>query len=76
MQLIAFLNIKVNSLITVLILSLKVPTLKRIHVSLTIEGQPVNGIGIDHDVLYASCKAYVEAHAKYASEINKKEGNH
>lgn len=47
-----------------------------VHVSLTIEGQPVNGIGIDHDVLYASCKAYVEAHAKYASEINKKEGNH
>ena len=31
-----------------------------VHVSLTIEGQPVNGIGIDHDVLYASCKAYVE----------------
>ena len=29
MQLIAFLNIKVNSLITVLILSLKVPTLKQ-----------------------------------------------
>ena len=23
-----------------------------VHVSLTIEGQPVNGIGIDHDVLY------------------------
>lgn len=43
-----------------------------VHVSLTIEGQPVNGIGIDHDVLYASCKAYVEAHAKYASEINKR----
>ena len=47
------LNIKVNSLITVLILSLKVPTLAEVHVSLTIEGQPVNGIGIDHDVLYA-----------------------
>ncbi|MCI2943590.1 2-isopropylmalate synthase [Staphylococcus haemolyticus] len=47
-----------------------------VHVSLIIEGQPVNGIGIDYDVLYASCKAYVEAHAKYASEIHKKEGNH
>ena len=37
-------------------LSLKVPTLKQVHVSLTIEGQPVNGIGIDHDVLYALAK--------------------
>ena len=47
-----------------------------VHVSLNIEGHPVNGIGIDHDVLYASCKAYVEAHAKYASEIQNKERNH
>lgn len=46
-----------------------------VRVELVIEGQPVNGIGIDHDVLQASCKAYVEAHAKYAAETTEKEGN-
>ncbi|MGZ2416926.1 2-isopropylmalate synthase [Staphylococcus caledonicus] len=45
-----------------------------VHVDLKIEGQPVNGIGIDHDILQASCKAYVEAHAKYVSEFIEKEG--
>lgn len=47
-----------------------------VHVSLIIEGTPVNGIGIDHDILQASCKAYIEAHAKYISETQKKEGIH
>lgn len=46
-----------------------------VRVELVIEGQPVNGIGIDHDVLQASCKAYVEAHAKYVAETTEKEGN-
>ncbi|MEJ7466966.1 alpha-isopropylmalate synthase regulatory domain-containing protein, partial [Staphylococcus warneri] len=47
-----------------------------VHVSLIIEGTPVNGIGIDHDILQASCKAYIEAHAKYISETQKKVGIH
>ncbi|MDU0995069.1 MAG: 2-isopropylmalate synthase [Staphylococcus lugdunensis] len=37
-----------------------------VHVQLNIDGQFETGIGIDHDILMASCKAYVEAHAKYA----------
>lgn len=45
-----------------------------VHVELIIEGQTVNGIGIDHDILQASCKAYVEAHAKYVSNSHMKEG--
>ena len=39
-----------------------------VHVELVIENQHVNGIGIDHDILQASCKAYVEAHAKYIAQ--------
>ena len=31
-----------------------------VHVELVIENQHVNGIGIDHDILQASCKAYVK----------------
>ncbi|MEJ7383709.1 alpha-isopropylmalate synthase regulatory domain-containing protein, partial [Staphylococcus epidermidis] len=45
-----------------------------VHVSLIIEGKSVNGIGFDHDILQASCKAYIEAHAKYVSENQEKEG--
>ena len=45
-----------------------------VHVELVIENQHVNGIGIDHDILQASCKAYVDAHAKYISEYELKEG--
>ena len=37
-----------------------------VHVQLKINDQIVTGVGIDHDILLASCKAYVEAHAKYA----------
>lgn len=47
-----------------------------VHVQLKINGKNVTGIGIDHDILLASCKAYVEAHAKYVSEFEVKEGSH
>ncbi|MGW9857368.1 2-isopropylmalate synthase [Staphylococcus hominis] len=46
-----------------------------VHVELVIEEQHVNGIGIDHDILQASCKAYVEAHAKYIAQDLEKVGN-
>ncbi|MBC3060742.1 2-isopropylmalate synthase [Mycobacteroides abscessus subsp. abscessus] len=46
-----------------------------VHVELVIENQHVNGIGIDHDILQASCKAYVEAHAKYIAQDLEKVGN-
>ncbi|WP_423229612.1 hypothetical protein, partial [Staphylococcus saprophyticus] len=29
---------------------------------------------IDHDILKASCKAYIEAHAKYDADAKEKEG--
>lgn len=45
-----------------------------VHVNLIIENKEVSGIGIDHDILKASCKAYVEAHAKYVAETKEKEG--
>jgi 2-isopropylmalate synthase len=32
-----------------------------VHVNLVIDNKEVNGIGIDHDILKASCKAYIEA---------------
>ncbi|MFV5902649.1 2-isopropylmalate synthase [Staphylococcus gallinarum] len=47
-----------------------------VHVQLKINDQIVTGVGIDHDILLASCKAYVEAHAKYAANTSKKEGIH
>ena len=47
-----------------------------VHVQLKINDQIVTGVGIDHDILLASCKAYVEAHAKYATNTSKKEGIH
>lgn len=46
-----------------------------VHVELVIENQHVNGIGIDHDILQASCKAYVDAHAKYIAQGLEKVGN-
>lgn len=46
-----------------------------VHVELVIENQHVNGIGIDNDILQASCKAYVEAHAKYIAQDLEKVGN-
>ncbi|MCG3399866.1 2-isopropylmalate synthase [Staphylococcus massiliensis] len=45
-----------------------------VHVQINVGGQTFTGIGIDHDILYASCKAYVEAHAKYQLEIQSEEG--
>ncbi len=43
-----------------------------VHVQLIIEGKEINGI--DHDILQVSCKAYIEAHAKFVSKNNSKEG--
>ena len=40
-----------------------------VRVELNIENYNVTGIGIDHDILLASCKAYVEAHAKYSAAV-------
>ncbi|VED31379.1 2-isopropylmalate synthase [Staphylococcus warneri] len=45
-----------------------------VHVNLVINNKEVNGIGIDHDILKASCKAYIEAHAKYDADAKEKEG--
>ena len=44
-----------------------------VHVQVEFEDEVYTGIGIDYDILYASCKAYVEAHAKH-SENKLKEG--
>ena len=49
---------------------------KQKYINLLIEGKTVNGFGIDHDILQASCKAYV-AHAKFAAEnVEKVVGNY
>ena len=45
-----------------------------VHVQLKIDDQIVSGVGIDHDILLASCKSYVEAQAKYVNESTEKEG--
>ena len=45
-----------------------------VHVRIIINHIEVTGIGIDHDILKASCKAYIDAHAKYISEYELKEG--
>jgi 2-isopropylmalate synthase len=45
-----------------------------VHVQLKIGDQFVTGVGIDHDILLASCKSYVEAQAKYVNESTEKEG--
>lgn len=47
-----------------------------VHVQIKIGDQIVTGVGIDHDILLASCKSYVEAHAKYVSNSEVKEGIH
>lgn len=47
-----------------------------VHVQLKIGNQIVSGVGIDHDILLASCKSYVEAQAKYIADISKEEGIH
>ena len=58
----------VNSSIIELIQLLKVQMQAEVHVELVIENQHVNGIGIDHDILQASCKSICEAHAKYIAQ--------
>lgn len=47
-----------------------------VHVQIKIDNQIVTGVGIDHDILLASCKSYVEAHAKYAANSATEEGIH
>lgn len=42
-----------------------------VHVQVHFDDDVYTGIGIDYDILYASCKAYVEAHAKYSETIMK-----
>lgn len=47
-----------------------------VHVQIKIDDQIVTGVGIDHDILLASCKSYVEAHAKYVANTHEEEGIH
>lgn len=46
----------------------------QVNVEIRIDGHSYYGIGIDHDVLLASCKAYVEAYSNHLSETKAKEG--
>ncbi|QLK86472.1 2-isopropylmalate synthase [Staphylococcus sp. 17KM0847] len=45
-----------------------------VHVSLQLDHQRVTGVGFDHDILYASCKAYVEAASQFVSQQQNEEG--
>ncbi|UXR69101.1 2-isopropylmalate synthase [Staphylococcus sp. IVB6246] len=46
-----------------------------VHVQLQLDNKEVSGVGFDHDILYASCKAYVEAASQLVpSPIPSKEG--
>ncbi|WP_373316345.1 2-isopropylmalate synthase [Staphylococcus marylandisciuri] len=45
-----------------------------VHVHLKVNHTEATGVGIDHDILLASAKAYVEAHAKAGVEINEQKG--
>ncbi len=42
-----------------------------VHVRIEVNGQEYTGIGFDHDIIYASCKAYVEAVAKSTTPVIK-----
>lgn len=42
----------------------------QVNVELSIDGRSYYGIGIDHDVLLASCKAYVEAYSNHIAEAS------
>lgn len=42
-----------------------------VHVQVEVNGQEYVGVGFDHDILYASCKAYVEAISKSVQSIQK-----
>lgn len=46
-----------------------------VHVRLQLGEKEVSGVGFDHDIIYASCKAYVEAASQLASPpTSSKEG--
>ncbi len=42
-----------------------------VHVRIEVNGQEYTGVGFDHDIIYASCKAYVEAVAKSTTPVIK-----
>ncbi|MBA8760388.1 2-isopropylmalate synthase [Staphylococcus schleiferi subsp. coagulans] len=42
-----------------------------VHVRIEVNGQEYTGAGFDHDIIYASCKAYVEAVAKSTTPVIK-----
>ncbi|MEJ7271913.1 alpha-isopropylmalate synthase regulatory domain-containing protein, partial [Staphylococcus epidermidis] len=42
----------------------------QVNVELSIDGRSYYGIGIDHDVLLASCKAYVEAYSNHIADAS------
>ncbi|MBA8779633.1 2-isopropylmalate synthase [Staphylococcus schleiferi subsp. coagulans] len=42
-----------------------------VHVRVEVNGQEYTGVGFDHDIIYASCKAYVEAIAKSTPPVVK-----
>ncbi|MDR5603553.1 2-isopropylmalate synthase [Staphylococcus coagulans] len=42
-----------------------------VHVRIEVNGQEYTGVGFDHDIIYASCKAYVEAVAKSTTPMIK-----
>lgn len=46
-----------------------------VHIRLKLGETEVTGIGFDHDILYASCKAYVEASSKLVTSPLKKVGD-
>lgn len=45
-----------------------------VRVSIQIANQTFHGVGFDHDIIYASCKAYVEASSKAVSLKEKNRG--
>ncbi|WP_281198794.1 2-isopropylmalate synthase [Staphylococcus schleiferi] len=42
-----------------------------VNVRVEVNGQEYTGVGFDHDIIYASCKAYVEAVAKSTTPVVK-----
>ena len=46
----------------------------QVNVEIRIDGRTYYGIGVDHDVLLASCKAYVEANSNHLAETAREDG--
>ncbi|KKB24737.1 2-isopropylmalate synthase [Staphylococcus carnosus] len=46
----------------------------QVNVEIRIDGKTYYGIGVDHDVLLASCKAYVEANSNHLANTARKDG--